>query len=115
MLYIIICRHIFLVDRVVHAHFRAEQLQQSSISDSIRQYSGTKMSSLLPTPLTDNNISLVPMMTPRSQPHSLTITNSTNKNVDTARKRAIIMLLLVALLYFIAFSPSQINFLYTQI
>lgn len=104
-----------MVDRAVQAHFRAEQLQQCSVSDSHRQYSGTKMSTLYPTPLTDNNMSLIPMVTPRSQSHLLTITNSTNKNVDTARKRAIIMLLLVTILYFLAFSPSQINFIYTQI
>ena len=104
-----------MVDRVVQAHFHAEQLQQSSISESHRQYSGTKMSTLVPTPLTDNNMSLMPMITPHSQPHSITITSTTKKNVDTARKRAIIMLLLVAILYFIAFSPSQINFIYTQI
>jgi hypothetical protein len=103
-----------LVDRAVQAHFCAEQLQ-SSVSDSHRQYSGTKMSTLQPTPLTDNNMSLMPMMTPRSQTHLISITNSTNKNGDTARKRAIIMLLLVAILYFIAFSPSQINFIYSQI
>ncbi len=104
-----------MVDHVVQAHFHAEQLQQSSISDSNRQYSGTKMSTLYPTPLTDNNMSLIPMITPRSQSHLLTISNPKNKNGDTARKRAIIMLLLVAILYFIAFSPTQINFIYTQI
>ncbi|CAF1550171.1 unnamed protein product [Rotaria sordida] len=43
------------------------------------------------------------------------ISNITNKISDTARKRAIIMLLLVTLLYFIAFSPAQINFIYTQV
>jgi len=102
-----------LVDRAVQAHCHAEQL--SSMSDSHRQYSGTKMSILSPTPITDNNMSLMPMIKPRSQSHVLTIANSTNKNGDTARKRAIIMLLLVAILYFIAFSPTQINFIYAQI
>lgn len=104
-----------MVDRAVQAHFHAEQLQQNSFSDSHRQYSGTKMSTLSPTPLTDNNMSLMPMITPRSQSHLLTISSTTNKNGDTARKRAIIMLLLVAILYFIAFSPTQINFIYSQI
>jgi uncharacterized BrkB/YihY/UPF0761 family membrane protein len=55
------------------------------------------------------------MITPRSQSHLLSLSNSTNKHSDTARKRAIIMLLLVAIFYFLAFSPSQINFIYTQI
>ena len=114
MLYLIICRNIFLVDRVVQAHFHADQLQQCSISESHRQSSATKMSTLYPTPITDNNMSLMPMIT-RSQSHVLTISKSTSKNVDTTRKRAIIMLLLVALLYFIAFSPAQINFIYSQI
>ena len=104
-----------MVDRTVQAHCYAEQLQQNSISDSHRQYSGTKLSTLYPTPLTDNNMSLIPILTPRSQSHLLTITNSTNKTSDIARKRAIIMLLLVASFYFIAFSPTQINFIYTQI
>jgi hypothetical protein len=104
-----------LVDRAVQAHFHADQLQQCSISDSHRQSSATKMSTLYPTPITDNNMSLMPMITPRSQSNVLTISNLTTKNVDTTRKRAIIMLLLVALLYFIAFSPGQINFIYTQI
>jgi len=104
-----------MVDRAVQAHHRVEQLQQYPSSDSQRQYSGTKMTSLLPTPLNDNNMSLTPMITPRSQPHLMTISNSTQKNVDTARKRAIIMLLIVAIFYFIAFSPTQINFIYVQI
>ncbi len=115
VLYVIICRNIFLVDRAVQAHCHADQLQQSSISDSQRQFSGTKMSTLYPTPITDNNMSLMPMITPRSQSHPLTISHSSQKNGDTARQRAIIMLVLVALLYFLAFSPSQINFIYSQI
>jgi len=114
ILYIIICRNIFLVDRVVQAHFRADQLQQSSISDSQRQYSGTKMSTLYPTPMTENQMSLIPIINSRSPTLVVTITNSTNKNGDTARKRAIIMLLLVAFFYFLAFSPGQINFVYAQ-
>ncbi|CAF1182479.1 unnamed protein product [Rotaria sordida] len=114
ILYILICRKIFLVGRAVKAHFRAEQLQCST-SDSRRQYSGTKTSSSLPTPLTDNNLSLMAMMIPRSQSQLMPISNITNKISDTARKRAIIMLLLVTLLYFIAFSPAQINFIYTQV
>lgn len=60
-------------------------------------------------------MTLIPMINSRSPSHLLTISNSSSKNVDTARKRAIIMLLLVALLYFIAFSPAQINFIYIQI
>ncbi len=55
------------------------------------------------------------MIPSRSQIQLLTISNSKNKNGDTARKRAIIMLLLVAIFYFIAFSPTQINFIYSQI
>ncbi|UJR31871.1 hypothetical protein I4U23_019345 [Adineta vaga] len=114
-LYIIICRNIFMVDRAVQANCRSEQLQQSSVSDSHRQYSGTKMSSFNPTPLPDHHMSLIPMSSPRSQTHLMTIANSSHKNGDTARKNAIIMLLLVAILYFIAFSPGQINFVYVQI
>jgi hypothetical protein len=60
-------------------------------------------------------MSLIPMIPSRSQIQLLTISNSKNKNGDTARKRAIIMLLLVAIFYFIAFSPTQINFIYSQI
>jgi hypothetical protein len=104
-----------LVDRAVQAHCYAEQLQQGSISDSNRQYSGTKMSTLFPTPLTDNQMSVMPMITRRSPTNSITISNSPNKKSDTTRKRLIIMLLLVATLYFIAFSPAQINFIYIQI
>ncbi|CAF1051618.1 unnamed protein product [Adineta ricciae] len=114
-LYIIICRNIFIVDRAVQANCRSEQLQQSSISESHRQYSGTKMSSLMQTPLHDHHMSLIPMSSPRSQTHLMTISNSSQKNSDTARKNAIIMLLLVAILYFVAFSPGQINFVYAQI
>lgn len=102
-----------MVDRAVQAYCRADHTQ-CSISDSQRQYSGTK-TSLLPTPLTDNNISLVPMTTPRSQSSLMPIPNSTTKIGDRARRRAIIMLLVVTILYFIAFSPAQINFIYTQI
>lgn len=52
----------------------------------------------------------------RSQTHTITtVSNSTMKIGDRARKKAIIMLLLVATLYFVAFSPSQINFIYSQI
>jgi uncharacterized BrkB/YihY/UPF0761 family membrane protein len=67
--------------------------------------------------VTDNNMSLIPMISnsTRSQSHSMTISNSTMKIGDRARKKAIIMLLLVALLYFVAFSPAQINFIYSQI
>lgn len=77
------------------------------------------MSSLVPTtPLTDQNLSLMPMMTQgtRTQTnHSISIPNATMKIGDRARKKAIIMLLLVAFLYFFAFSPAQINFVYSQI
>lgn len=34
---------------------------------------------------------------------------------NLARKKAILMLLIIAMFYFLAFSPTQINFLYTQI
>ncbi|CAF0914552.1 unnamed protein product [Adineta steineri] len=117
VLYIIICRNIFMVERAVQANYRSEQLQQSTASDSHRPFSGTKMSSLVQTPINENNnnnMSLMPMITPRIPTH-ITISNSTQKNGDTARKHAIIMLLLVAILYFIAFSPAQINFIYVQI
>ena len=35
--------------------------------------------------------------------------------INLARKKAILMLLIIAMFYFLAFSPTQINFLYTQI
>lgn len=35
--------------------------------------------------------------------------------INLARKKAIVMLLIIAMFYFLAFSPTQINFLYTQI
>ena len=47
--------------------------------------------------------------------HSLNLPNATMKIGDRARKKAIIMLLLVAFLYFVAFSPAQINFIYSQV
>ena len=80
------------------------------ISDSLNQYSDTKLSSSSPSP--PLNISLSAKTTPRSQLHVLT---STNNNGNIARKKAIVMLVIVAIFYFIAFSPSQINFIYTQI
>jgi hypothetical protein len=51
----------------------------------------------------------------RAQSHSIVLTSSTLKIGDRARKKAIIMLLLVAMLYFLAFSPTQISFVYSQI
>ncbi len=98
-----------MVDRAVQAHCHAQQLQESMISDSRDQYSDTKFSSTLPSPL---NRRLLTVTSPRTQPHVLT---STNNNGNIARKKAIIMLVIVAIFYFIAFSPSQINFIYTQI
>src|SRR5207302_810210 len=100
---------IFLVDRAVQAHNHAQQqLQDNIISDAPRQYSDIKLSSSLPSPLMNNNLSVSPMISPHSQPHVITSTTNTG---NIARKKAIIMLLLVAILYFIAFSPTQINFI----
>jgi hypothetical protein len=82
------------------------------LSDSLHQYSDTKLSSSLPSPLMNNNLSASPMISPHSQAHVII---STTNNGNIARKKAIIMLLIVAILYFIAFSPTQINFIYTQI
>ena len=67
------------------------------------------------TPVTDNYAGLMTMMTPRPPSNLISISNSANKTGDAARRRAVIMLLLVTILYFIAFSPAQINFIYTQI
>ncbi|CAF1923905.1 unnamed protein product [Rotaria magnacalcarata] len=114
ILYLLICRKIFLVDRAVQEYCRADQTQYS-ISDSHRQISGTKTSSLQPALLTDNNMSLVPMMSPRSQSQLMPKSTSMNKMGDQARRRAIIMLLLVTTLYFVAFSPAQINLIYTKL
>ncbi len=77
-------------------------------SDSLRQDSDTKLSSALRPTLINNNIS----SSQRSQPSPRT---STTNHGNIARKKAVIMLLIVAILYFIAFSPTQINFIYTQI
>jgi len=99
-----------LVDRAVQAHCHAQQLRESMISDSREQYSDTKFSSTLPLRL---NRSLLTVTSPRTQPHVLKSTKNNNGNI--ARKKAIIMLVIVAIFYFIAFSPSQINFIYTQI
>ena len=106
-----------MVDQAVQAHCRHEQIQQYSITDSQRQSSGTKLSSLMQTPCTDQNHSLTPMLNNpgRSQTRTVSVSNATMKIGDRARKKAIIMLLLVALLYFIAFSPAQINFVYSQV
>lgn len=90
-------------------------MQQYSTVESLRQYSGTKMSSLMPTPLNDHHASLIPAAKPRAQAQLMVMTKSAQNNGDAARKNAIIMLLLVAILYFVAFSPSQINFVYAQI
>jgi hypothetical protein len=97
-----------LVDRVVQAHCHAQQLQENMINDSIQQYSDTKLTSSFPSPLINNNRSL----SNRSPTHVIT---STTNYGNIARKKAIIMLLIVAILYFIAFSPAQISFIYTQI
>lgn len=102
-----------MVDRVVQAQCHAQQLQENMISDSLNQCSDTKLSSTPPTPLVNNNMSLTPMISIRSQPQVITTTTTNNGNI--ARKKAVIMLLIVAILYFIAFSPTQINFIYTQI
>jgi len=96
-----------LVDRAVQAHCHAQQLRENLTSDTHHQDSDTKLSSALPSP--NNNISLSPMI---SQPSPIT---STTNHGNIARKKAVIMLLIVAILYFIAFSPTQINFIYTQI
>lgn len=44
-----------------------------------------------------------------SSPKPIIISN------NNARKKAILMLLIIAIVYFLSFSPTQINFLYTQI
>ncbi len=95
-----------MVGRAVQARSHVQQAQENS--DSLQQYSDTKLSSSLPTPLMNNNICL----SPRFQSP---IIKSTTNHGNIARKKAIIMLLIVATLYFIAFSPTQINFIYTQI
>ncbi len=92
-----------MVDRAVQAHCHAQQLQENLVNDSLQQYSDTKLTSSLPTPL---------ISTSRSQTHIIT---STSNYGNIARKKAIIMLLIVAIFYFIAFSPTQISFIYTQI
>ncbi|CAF4606822.1 unnamed protein product, partial [Rotaria sp. Silwood2] len=112
ILYLIICHKIFLVDRTIQAHCHAQSAQQIIISNSFRQYSDTKLSCSLPSPLINNNKSLSPMISPCSQSHMI---KSRTNNGNIARKKAIIMLLIIAILYFIAFSPIQINFIYTEI
>jgi hypothetical protein len=101
-----------LVDRAVQAHFHSQQPEENTLSDSLHQYSGTKLNSSLPSSLIVNNMSLLTMTTPRSPHHVITLTT---QHGNLARKKAVFMLLLVTILYFIAFSPSQINFIYTQI
>ncbi|CAF3253640.1 unnamed protein product [Rotaria socialis] len=109
ILYLIICRKIFLVDRAVKYHGHAQAIQQVIISNSLQRYSDTKLSSSLPSPLMNNNtVSLSPQRVSR-------VIKATNNNGNKARRKAIIMILIVAILYFIAFSPIQINFIYTQI
>lgn len=85
ILYLIICHRIFLVDRVV----------QSQRSDS-----SIKLTSI---PLMNNQCLQIHISTAKL--------NSGNR----ARKKAIIMLLIIAIVYFLSFSPAQINFLHTQI
>jgi hypothetical protein len=77
------------------------------MNEDQHQYSDMKLSSSFPSPLMNNNT----FGTSQNSPASAYSTNQGNR----ARKKAIIMLLIVAILYFTAFSPSQINFLYTQI
>lgn len=100
-----------MVDRVVQAHSLAQNLEEPMISDSLNQYSDIKLSTSLP-PSPPLKTSLSPIISIRSQPNVLT---STTNHGNVARKKAVIMLLIVAILYFIAFSPTQINFIYTQI
>ena len=101
-----------MVDRAVKAHFHAQKTQETSAS--LQQYSETKLSTSHPMAILNNNdnISLSPIISRRSQPHVITLVNN---NGNIARKKAVIMLLIVAILYFMAFSPTQINFIYTQI
>ena len=70
-------------------------------------HSEMKISSSFPSPLMNNNT----FGTSQNSPAS----SYSPKLGNRARKKAIIMLLIVAILYFIAFSPSQINFLYIQL
>ncbi|CAF4540913.1 unnamed protein product [Rotaria socialis] len=58
--------------------------------------------------MNNNTVSLSPQRVSR-------VIKATNNNGNKARRKAIIMILIVAILYFIAFSPIQINFIYTQI
>ena len=102
----IICRKIFLVDRTAHARLH----HRESASCSSRQgYCGVQFSVTLPTVPTNNQTRHSVVL---SQWHVCTLITH---HGNLARKKAIIMLLLVAIGYFIAFSPAQINFLYTQI
>ncbi|CAF1082994.1 unnamed protein product [Adineta steineri] len=109
ILYIIICHKIFLVDRVVQADCHARQLQESIRSDTLQQCSDSKLSSSFPSPL---NVTASTMISPRSRTH---VSSSTTNHGNKTRKKAVIMLVFIAIFYFIAFSPAQINFIYTQI
>ncbi|CAF4448965.1 unnamed protein product, partial [Didymodactylos carnosus] len=136
ILYFIICRNIFLVNRAMLAKRR--QLSASS-NIQLRNCSSTKLTSL-PSRLTDNSIPSSRRLRNENRCHyQLTLNKSGKKfyqvttiptsgvtvqqrsaatisaDADMARKKAIIMLLCIAILYFICFSPQQINFIYTTI
>lgn len=85
-----------------------QTIQQTMTSDSFNRYSNTRLTSSLPSPLINNRTtSLSPPWNPR-------VAKSTMNHGYRARKKAIIMLLIIAILYFVAFSPIQINFIYGQ-
>lgn len=102
-----------MVDRVIQAQYHAENTQKIMVNHSIQQYFDSKLSSSLQSPALNNNrISLSPIISSRSRSH---IIKPTTNNGNILRKKAIIMLSIVAILYFISFSPIQVNFIYTQI
>ncbi|UJR14844.1 hypothetical protein I4U23_001829 [Adineta vaga] len=109
IIYIIICYKIFLVDRVVQAQSHIQQVQEKKTIESHHQYSDLKLSSSIPSPV---NVTISTTISPRSLTHVLTTLTS---HGNIARKRAVIMLVIIAVFYFISFSPTQINFIYTQI
>ncbi|CAF0817048.1 unnamed protein product [Adineta ricciae] len=106
--YMFICYKIFLVDRVAQAHSFVQHTQKTKISAVHHQYSHFKLSSSFPSPI---NAIVSTTSSPRSPTHIIT-TTTTHGNI--ARKKAVIMLVIIAIFYFISFSPTQINFIYTQ-
>ncbi|CAF0925291.1 unnamed protein product [Didymodactylos carnosus] len=135
ILYFIICRNIFIVNQSVLAKRR-----QSSTSTSFQlQDSSAIKLSLFTYRLTDNSVqpsrrlryenrchyhsslnksrkkSYPITVVPSSVTAQRRSTATINADADIARKKAIIMLLCIAILYFVCFSPQQINFIYATI